>query len=155
MLFPTFVIPGPTSFQSLRTVNSSVCNTFFDACRELRLLEDDNHWDLTLADAALSSSPHQIRQLFPIILTTCFPSEASALWNKYKDSMSEDILYRIRITNQNVNIEFSAEIYNEALIFIEDFCILISNTPLIQFGMPAPSRPAAQQQMFSVNSNLI
>lgn len=105
-------------------------------------MEDDNHWDLTLADAALSSSPQQIRQLFSIILTTCFPSEASALWNKYKDSMSEDILHRIRITNQNPDIQFSAEIYNEALIMIEDICILISNMPLIHFGMPAPNRPA-------------
>ena len=50
----------------------------FYACRDLHLLEDDNHLDLTFADAALSSSPHQIRQLFSIILT-CFPSEASAL----------------------------------------------------------------------------
>ena len=50
----------------------------FYPCRELHLLEDDNHWDLTFADAALISSPHQICQLFSIILT-CFPSEASAL----------------------------------------------------------------------------
>ncbi|XP_071040071.1 uncharacterized protein [Parasteatoda tepidariorum] len=136
-------VPGPTSFQYLRKVNGTLYGTFFDACRELHLLEDDNHWDLTLADAALSSSPQQIRQLFSIILTTCFPSEASALWNKYKDSMSEDILHRIRITNQNLSIEFSAEIYNEALIMIEDICILISNMPLINFGMPAPIRQAA------------
>lgn len=52
---------------------------FFDACRQLHLLEDDNHWNLSLADAALSSSPFQIRQLFAIILTTCFPSEVSSL----------------------------------------------------------------------------
>ena len=51
----------------------------FHACRELHLLKDDNHWDLTFADAALSSSPSQIRKLFSVILTTCFPSEASAL----------------------------------------------------------------------------
>ena len=99
--------------------------------------------ELTFADAALSSSPHQIRQLFSMILTTCFPSEASGLWNKYTDSMSEDILHRIRITTQNLNIEFSAEIYNEQLIMIEDICILISNMPLIHFGMIAPNRPAA------------
>lgn len=56
--------------------------------------------------------------------------------------MSEDILHRIRITNPNPDIQFSAEIYNEALIMIEDICILISNMPLIHFGMPAPNRPA-------------
>ncbi|XP_055918387.1 uncharacterized protein LOC129950474 [Eupeodes corollae] len=57
-------VPGPTSFQYLRKVNGTSYDSFFDACRELYLLEDDNHWDLTLADAALSSSPQQIRQLF-------------------------------------------------------------------------------------------
>ena len=53
--------------------------TLFYACRESHLLVDDNHWDLTLTDAALSSSSHQIRQIFSIILLTCFPSKASAL----------------------------------------------------------------------------
>ena len=101
----------PGSFQYLRKFNGTLYDTFFDACRELHLLEDDNHWDLTLSDAALSSSLHQICQLFSIILTTGFPTEASGLWNKYKDSMSENILHRIRITTQNHNIEFSAEIY--------------------------------------------
>lgn len=52
----------------------------------------------------------------------CFPFEASALWNKYKDSMNEDILHRNRITNENLNTELFAEIYNEALIIIEDIC---------------------------------
>ncbi|XP_026470269.1 uncharacterized protein LOC113374440 [Ctenocephalides felis] len=70
---------------------------------------------MTLADAALISSAHQIRQLFAIILTTCFPSDASALWNTHKDPMKQ--------------------IYNEALIMIEDMS-------LIQFGMSAPSRAA-------------
>ena len=44
-------VPGPTSFQYLRKVNGTLNDTFFDACRELHLLEDDNHWDLTLIDA--------------------------------------------------------------------------------------------------------
>ncbi|GFW83293.1 uncharacterized protein TNCV_2509331 [Trichonephila clavipes] len=105
-------VPGPTSFQDLRKINKTLYDTFFDACRELHLLEDDNDWDLTLKDASLSSTPQQIRHLFSKILTTYFPSQASALWNKYNDSMSEDILHRIKNTNQNLNIEFSAEIYN-------------------------------------------
>lgn len=53
-------------------------------------------------------------------------------------------------TNQNFNIAFSAEIYNDALIMIDNICILISNIPLIHFGMPAPNRSAADM----VNSNV-
>ena len=57
--------------------------------------------------------------------------------------MSEDILHRIKIADQDPNFDFSAQMYNEALIKIEDICILISNMPLIHFGMPSPNRPAA------------
>ncbi|CAI6359502.1 unnamed protein product [Macrosiphum euphorbiae] len=56
-------VPGPTSFEFLRTVNGRVFNTYQDASHELKLLKDDNHWDLTLADAALTSTPNSI--LFP------------------------------------------------------------------------------------------
>ncbi|XP_025419167.1 uncharacterized protein LOC112689599 [Sipha flava] len=36
-------IPGPTSFEYLRTVNDRVFNTYQDACCELQLLDADNH----------------------------------------------------------------------------------------------------------------
>ncbi|XP_043861998.1 uncharacterized protein LOC122756458 [Drosophila santomea] len=134
-------VPGPTSFEFLRTVNGRVFNTYQDECRELQLLEDDNHWDLTLADAALTSTPNNIRQLFAIILTTCYPSQAQTLWEKYKNCMTEDILHRMRQKNQCQNIDYTPEIYNEALVFIEDLCVLISNLPL-NYGMPSPNRPA-------------
>ncbi|XP_029172028.1 uncharacterized protein LOC114941268 [Nylanderia fulva] len=136
-------VPGPTSFEFLRTVNGQVFNTYQDACRELQLLEDDNHWDLTLADAALTSTPNNIRQLFAIILTTCYPSQAHTLWEKYKNCMTEDILHRIRQTDQCQNIDYTPEMYNEALVLIEDLCVLISNLPLNHYGMPSPARPAA------------
>ncbi|GFR05624.1 ATP-dependent DNA helicase, partial [Trichonephila clavata] len=32
--------------------------------------------------------------------------------------------------------------YNEALILIEDLCVLISNLPLNHYGMPSPNGPA-------------
>ncbi|GFW48878.1 uncharacterized protein TNCV_3900761 [Trichonephila clavipes] len=135
-------VPGPTSFEFLRTVNGRVFNTYQDACRELQLLEDDNHWDLTLTDAAFTSTPNNIRQLFAIILTTCYPSQAQTLWKKYKNCMTEDILHRIRQTNQSQNIDYTPEMYNEALVLIEDLCVLISNLPLNHYGMPSPNRPA-------------
>ena len=34
---------GPTSFESLQTVNDIVCQTFRAACQDLNLLEKDNH----------------------------------------------------------------------------------------------------------------
>ncbi len=143
-------VPGPISFQFLPTVNSQVFSTYKDACHALQLLEDDNHWDLTLADAALSSSPSNIRQLFAIILTTCFPTQSSTLWEKYKNSMTEDILYRYKQINHCQNLDFTQDMYNEALIMIEDLCIMISNSSLSHYGIPSPNRPATDL----VNSDL-
>lgn len=94
---------GPTSFQELRTVNGHVCATYREACQELNLLENDAHWDTSLADASNTARPQQIRTLFAVILTTCFPSNPKELWEKYKDYMSEDILYRLRATDQRLH----------------------------------------------------
>jgi hypothetical protein len=61
-----------------------------------------------------------MRTLFAIIFTTCFPSNPKDLWEKYKDYMCEDILNRLRATNQNPDVQFTPIIYNEALVLIED-----------------------------------
>ncbi|GFW87996.1 ATP-dependent DNA helicase [Trichonephila clavipes] len=40
--------------------------------------------------------------------------------------MSEDILHRLRATNQNPDIQFTPNVYNEAFILIEDICLTIA-----------------------------
>jgi hypothetical protein len=54
-----------------------------------------------------TARPQQIRTLFAIILTTCFPSNPKDLWEKFKDYMCEDILHRLHVTNQNPDIQFT------------------------------------------------
>lgn len=151
-------VRGPTSFEFLRTVNGTLYPTNQDACRALKLLEGDAQWDSTLSDASLTSSPHQIRTLFAIILTTCHPSTPLNLWEKYKDLMSDDILHRLRSAQYNPELNFTAEIYNESLVLIEDICLMISNELLITLGLPSPNRPACdlfnrdlrREQMFDL-----
>ncbi|KAF0701224.1 ATP-dependent DNA helicase PIF1-like, partial [Aphis craccivora] len=112
-----------------------------EACQRLKLLENDDHWDQTLNDAAISSSAQQIRTLFSIILCTCYPSKSIDLWIKYKDHMCDDILYQIRNRMGNLNIQINEEFFNEALISIEDMCLMMSNKLLIQLCLIAPNRP--------------
>ncbi|GFX67059.1 ATP-dependent DNA helicase [Trichonephila clavipes] len=135
-------IRGPISFQDLRTVNGQLCATYRQACQELNLLENDAHWDTARADASNTARPQQIRTLFAIILTSCFPSNPKDIWEKYKDYMSEDILHRLRAANQNPDIQFTPNVYNEALILIEDICLTIANKALVQLGLTASNRPA-------------
>jgi hypothetical protein len=133
-------IRGPRSFEELKTVNGEVCQTFREACQKLGLLEGDHHWDDTLREAELISLPEQIGNLYAIILTTCSPSNPCALWEKYKEPLSEDILANVRRENPTFEITFCPEIFNGALVFLEDKCVAMVNKPLVQLGLPAPLR---------------
>ena len=94
---------------------------------------------------ASHNATRQIRTLFAILLTTCFPSNPRDLWEKFKDYMSEDILHRKRQSNLDMEISFSSEIYNEALLSIEEICLTSVNKKLKQLGMSGPIRSAEVQ----------
>ena len=66
--------------------------------------------------------------------------ESSAASDVYKrqDSMGEDLLHRIRLSNNNMELTFTTEIYNEVLILIEDVCLSIANKRLGQLGLSDP-----------------
>jgi len=81
-----------------------------------------------------------IRTLFAFILSTCFPSQPVQLWEKYKDYMVEDILHRMRQETHNYGLDFTEEIYNKALIFIEDLCLAMCDKLLAQLGVTTPNR---------------
>ncbi|XP_044588730.1 uncharacterized protein LOC123267907 [Cotesia glomerata] len=104
----------------IRKVNGQQYTTYKDACLALGLLEDDNQWECMLAEAALNCTAIQIRLLFAIVLTTCFPARAEILWDNHKDSMTDDILHQHRTRCNDLAITFSDDMYNEALIAIED-----------------------------------
>jgi hypothetical protein len=133
-------VRGPRSFVDIRTVANHVCETYREACQLLGLLEGDNHWDESLAEAKEISVPSQIRDLFAIIICTCNPSNPLELWNKYKTYLSEDILARVRRENPDIDVDYSDEIFNEALVLLEDKCDSICNRNLEQLGLPSPVR---------------
>ncbi|XP_017484852.1 PREDICTED: uncharacterized protein LOC108373467, partial [Rhagoletis zephyria] len=131
-------IKGPTSFLALKTIDGVECQTYREACFKLGLLENDQNWNTTLTEASLTCHPKQIRTLFAIILTTCAPSNPRQLWEMHRESLSEDILRQARASDPSQ--EYSDDIFNEALILMEDLCMSINNKALCQLGMPAPTR---------------
>ncbi|XP_044575115.1 uncharacterized protein LOC123258925 [Cotesia glomerata] len=147
-------VTGPLSFQDIRKVDGQQYPTNKDACLALGLLEEDNHWDSMLAEAALNCTGKQIRLLFAIVLTTCFPARAQMLWDNHKDSMTDDILYRHRTRCNDLAISFSDAMYNKALIAIKDLCIAIANLPISHFGMSSPNRSASDLLNTDMNREL-
>lgn len=55
--------------------------------------------------------------------------------------MAEDYLIRMRHHTRNADLLISLEMYNEALIAIEDMCLTIANKALGQLGLSLPNRP--------------
>ncbi|CAI6357077.1 unnamed protein product [Macrosiphum euphorbiae] len=118
-------VVGPETFPNLKTVDNIVFETYRETCLKPGLLKDDQHWDDAMFEANETKSPRQLLlSLFTIILTSCNPSNPQYLWEKYKESMSKDILYRWRISKDTTEIDFDNEIFNESLIKIDDACVL-------------------------------
>lgn len=50
-------VRGATSFESLRTVNGQLFNTYQEACKEYGLLDDDKEWHQVLQQCSVSGFP--------------------------------------------------------------------------------------------------
>lgn len=133
-------VRGPTSFDALKTVNGRICATFREACQISGLLEDDTHWNATLSEAAAVQSPARLRSLFAILLTTCGLSNPEKLWEAHKESLTEDILMQARRQNPGRNMNYTSDMFNQALIYLEDKTLQMSGKALEDLGLPTPQR---------------
>jgi hypothetical protein len=112
-----------------------MCETYREVCDRLGLLEGDAHWDSALDVAVASQLPHRLRHLFAILLTTCAVFNLLQLWDKYQKDMSEDILHALRIQHPGLSLDFSENIYNQALQLLEDRCLSVSGKLLQLLGL--------------------
>ena len=128
------VVPGPTSFDDLKTVNGVHYPTFRDACRARGLLQEDREWSMCLEEAAAMHSGTQLRSLFVTILLFCFPQDPVKLWNHFKDKICDDLQRRLQRSGVQ-NVEPGDEI-DYGLYLIEQL-LQRSNFSLSHFpGMP-------------------
>ncbi|UYV81485.1 hypothetical protein LAZ67_20001335 [Cordylochernes scorpioides] len=131
-------IKGPTSFAYLKIVNGSQYETFRETCAALGLLENDNHWVVTMDEAVLCQAPTRVRQLFAILISTCTISNPQKLWITYRDEMASDILHRYQLLDSSIRC--NDLIYNETLCNIEDRVVSICGKKLQELGLGAPRR---------------
>ena len=133
-------VTGPTSFVALRTVNGRVCDTFREAWQRMGLLESDAQWDATMPEAATAQSPTKLRNLFVLLLITCAPSDLGKLWETYKEHLTEDILRQARRQNPGMTLDYTLDMFNEALIILEDKAVGMIGKDLKQLGLSSPQR---------------
>ncbi|XP_053595510.1 uncharacterized protein LOC128667831 [Microplitis demolitor] len=132
-------VRGPESFTALRTIKDVIYPPFQEACRVMGLLEDDAHWDQTLAEVSISDSSYKIRELFAVMLVFCQVGDPIKLWDKYRDNFTDDIKRRMSRNRENSELDVDI-IYNQCLINLEDMVIAMSGKTLLQFGLTSPSR---------------
>ena len=133
-------VRGPTSFADLRFVDGQLCDSYREACLMRGLLENDAHWDATMAEAATSRTAAALRLLFAILLTTCNVAHPMSIWLRHRDDLAEDFKRRLQRTNPDVHIDYTDDIYNLALIALEDKTVSMNGQRLTAFGLPATSR---------------
>ena len=129
-------IKGPRSFDSLKTVNGLITDTFREACLLLGLLDDDTVWHSTMREASVSSSAHTLRFLFSIIITQCNPSNIRDLWLQHKAHLTDDFVHQSYATEQADNM---------ALIQVENAVLSMGGQPLSSYGLDTPHRDAAER----------
>ncbi|CAN2391346.1 hypothetical protein PRIEUP_LOCUS1385, partial [Pristimantis euphronides] len=64
-----------------------------------------------------------------------------ALWDEYKESLSEDILRVQRRANPGLDLNFTDVIFNRALLMLEERCISINSKTLLELGVSAALGP--------------
>ncbi|XP_063903766.1 uncharacterized protein LOC135123203 [Zophobas morio] len=132
-------VRGPTSFSDLKTIDGVVYPTYQSSCKSLGLLEDDKQWNATMEEAALTDSPFKLRDLFSILLIFCKVTDALSIWEKYKNSLSEDIKRQVQSECQD-SVQIMNEVYNKCLISIEDTVLSLGGQCLEYYGLPQPVR---------------
>ncbi|CAE1318264.1 unnamed protein product [Acanthosepion pharaonis] len=133
-------IAGPTSFTDIRTVKGIECQSYREACFRLGFLEDDSQWDADMAEAELLRTPSRLRTLFAILLLRCELSDPLSLRLKYRESMSEDVLFSVQRNSPGVECSFTDFIFNRALVALEDVVFELGVATLPTYGLPPPLR---------------
>jgi len=133
-------VRGPTSFDHLKSVAGTLCETFREACLRRGYLDDDRQWQNALEEAKDTRSPASLSSLSAIIVCEYSPAQPAVPWANFKTSMSEGILAHQRCMNPDITIDFNERISNEALIRIEDIVLAKTKQTLSRFGVHSPVR---------------
>ena len=118
------------------------------------LVQDDREWECILEESSNVSFPKQIRSLFVIMLTHGLPQNPAVLWEKCKDSMSDDFKYKRKRREPLSDVEFTDEDYNNALLDIESQLQSFPQSRTTDYGLPPTREPIAHVQRDKIPSEI-
>ena len=93
------------SFEDTRTVDGQLHDTFKEAASAMGLLQDDAEHRRCLREATIMNMPSQMRQLFATLMLFQMPADIRALFDEFKQGMSEDYVRHDQLEDPNVVFE--------------------------------------------------
>jgi len=131
-------VKGAASFEELRTVDGELHPTFKAACIAMGMLEDDGEWTRCMEEAVSLMMPGQIRLLFANLMAYNNLQDPLAMWEQFKNPMSEDFLHIAR--QENGERGFDQFMYDDALREIDQVLRLMgSQQCLATYNLPIPA----------------
>jgi len=87
---------GCVNYESIRTIDGQMYETFQEACYALGLLTDDKEFIDAIKEASEIASGYQLRRLFVTLLGTNTMSKPDVVWNSTWSVLCDGILYQKR-----------------------------------------------------------
>ena len=146
LCMPLHHVSGPKCYEDLQTFpDGTYCTSFKGTAMCMDLLATDNEWDESLEEASALFLPYQIRSLFVTILVFGEPTNPEQLWEKYKDTMREDIMWKTLKSGTVDKSKLDEYVGNSVLLLIEDDLMQLGSC-LENFGLPKANRSAISVQ---------
>ena len=133
-------VPGPTSFDDLKTVDGVLYPTFRAACIARGLTKSDEEWIRCIEEAVEFDVPSALRGLFSTLLIDCQLTSARALWERFEYDFCEDFLHQRRDLFQDPTLTLNDEDRFQALRHLQQLLASRDNT-LDQHDLPVPPPP--------------
>ena len=133
-------IPGPRSYEDLRTVNGVVLDTFKQACVANGLVNDNQVWRQIMLEAVDNIMPRQMRNTFAYLLVFANVMDPLQLWEEFRDRLCEDYTHR-RVPVERAYLEGLADIH----FVLRWHGFTLSNFNLPEQGVPVRPEVDVQQ----------
>ena len=135
-----YEMKSPCSFEELRIVRCSVCATYREACNRRGMFDSDECWRETLEETSVQHSSSKLRMLLATMLNWSNPLDPMALWEEFNHQLSENNLFHYRRRLGNMHLDANNEIFNQALIDLEEKILSVGGKLLQDYSLLAGNR---------------
>jgi len=90
------VVPGATSFDNLRTINSQTYTTFQQACLTFGVIQDDIEWIQYFEEAIVFSTGYALHTLFATTVIYSGMIDPTQIWTLFQRYFYDDLPYQLQ-----------------------------------------------------------